>query len=514
MTLVSGVCSSVDDTEDLSKYLLASLAISPFHDDPYTKEILPPKKQASSQSSSSTFALPQVFKIGESPHKTSLERHEKKIDTIFNHLDELPLERIDHMEDKIEGLANETINKSPRNLLRQMLVRVPFFGISLFELVPNTMAPKRISTSVAPTMTQAAIRKLVADSVTAALKAQVTKPNSMKGTTDHKRKFDDKRTFTNNNYQNNLNNYRNRNNDQQQQNRKKETVRAYTATPTENKGYTGNLPLNCRNKGPATRSNLKPISMAFYACGEKGHFKNQCPKANNNAYGRAYLLRDKNAHQDPNIVIAQVIEKKSDEKRLEDIPVVREFLEFFLEDHQPSSDSPSRITNRLNSKSDTSSLSTLHISSFKNAGLSDQLQEIDDLFDQLQGSSVYSNINLRSGSHQLRVRDEDISKTAFRMSHFTSKFWQSMQSALGTQLDISTAYHAETDGQSKRIIQTIEDMLRACVIDFRKVWERHLPLVEFSYNNSYHASIKAAPFKELYGRKCRSPVCWAEVGDV
>ncbi|GKD54502.1 putative reverse transcriptase domain-containing protein [Tanacetum coccineum] len=57
-------------------------------------------------------------------------------------------------------------------------------------------------------------------------------------------------------------------------------------------------------------------------------------------------------------------------------------------------------------------------------------------------------------------------------------------------------------------------MLRACVIDFGKGWERHLPLVEFSYNNSYHASIKAAPFEALYGRKCRSPVCWAEVGDV
>nr|GEW67609.1 putative reverse transcriptase domain-containing protein [Tanacetum cinerariifolium] len=66
------------------------------------------------------------------------------------------------------------------------------------------------------------------------------------------------------------------------------------------------------------------------------------------------------------------------------------------------------------------------------------------------------------------------------------------------------------DGQSKRTIQTLEDMLRACAIDFRKGWVNHLPLVEFSYNNSYHASIKAAPFKALYGRKCRSPVCWTE----
>ncbi|GKE75076.1 putative reverse transcriptase domain-containing protein, partial [Tanacetum coccineum] len=99
-------------------------------------------------------------------------------------------------------------------------------------------------------------------------------------------------------------------------------------------------------------------------------------------------------------------------------------------------------------------------------------------------------------------------------SHFTSRFWQSMQNALGTQLDMSTTYHPKTDGQSERTIQRLEDMLRACVIDFGKGWERHLPLVEFSYNNSYHASIKVAPFEALYGRKCRSPICWAEVGDV
>ncbi|GJT50931.1 putative reverse transcriptase domain-containing protein [Tanacetum coccineum] len=86
-------------------------------------------------------------------------------------------------------------------------------------------------------------------------------------------------------------------------------------------------------------------------------------------------------------------------------------------------------------------------------------------------------------------------------SHFTSRFWQSLQNALGTQLDMSTAYHPETDGQSERTIQTLKDMLRACVIDFGKGWERHLPLVEFSYNNSYYASIKAAPFEALYGGK-------------
>nr|GEV52354.1 hypothetical protein [Tanacetum cinerariifolium] len=96
---------------------------------------------------------------------------------------------------------------------------------------------------------------------------------------------------------------------------------------------------------------------------------------------------------------------------------------------------------------------------------------------------------------------------------FTLHFWKSLNKVLGTRLDMSIAYHTETDGQSERTIQTLEDMLRACVLDFGKGWDKHLPLVEFSYNNNCHTSIKAALFKALYGRKCRSLVCWAEVGD-
>nr|GEW61402.1 hypothetical protein [Tanacetum cinerariifolium] len=90
--------------------------------------------------------------------------------------------------------------------------------------------------------------------------------------------------------------------------------------------------------------------------------------------------------------------------------------------------------------------------------------------------------------------------------------WRSLRKALGTKLDMSTAYHPQTDGQSERTIQTLEDILRVYVIDFGEGWVNHLSLVEFSYNNSYLASIKAAPFEALYGRKWRSPVCWAEVG--
>nr|GEX39570.1 putative reverse transcriptase domain-containing protein [Tanacetum cinerariifolium] len=98
-----------------------------------------------------------------------------------------------------------------------------------------------------------------------------------------------------------------------------------------------------------------------------------------------------------------------------------------------------------------------------------------------------------------------------KLAHFLQV--KTIDRALGTRLDMSTAYHPEMDGQSERTIQTLEDMLRACVIDFEGSWDRHLPLVNFSYNNSYHASIKAAPFEALYEQKCRSPVCWSEVGD-
>ncbi|GJW99847.1 putative reverse transcriptase domain-containing protein [Tanacetum coccineum] len=111
----------------------------------------------------------------------------------------------------------------------------------------------------------------------------------------------------------------------------------------------------------------------------------------------------------------------------------------------------------------------------------------------------------RHGVHVSIISDRD--------GRFTSLFWQALHKALGTRLDMSTAYHPETDGQSERTIQTLEDMLRACMLDFGKSWDRHLPLAEFSYNNSYHTSIKVAPFEALYGRKCRSPVCWAKVGD-
>nr|GEV15260.1 putative reverse transcriptase domain-containing protein [Tanacetum cinerariifolium] len=474
-----------------------------------------------------------------------------------------------------------------------------------------------------------------------------------------------------------------------------------------------------RNKGPATGSNLQPVFVICHAHGEKGHYQSQCSKTNINANRRTYLLKDKNAHQDPNVVTGTFLLNHHPARTLFDSGADRSFASISFASilnippitldttynikvadgnlissntviqgctltllnqpfeinlmpiklgsfdvvtgmdwlskyhakiicyekvvHIPIEDETLIIQEELPGlppvrqvefqinlipKATIVARAPYRLAPSKMQELSNQLQEladrgfihpstslwgahvlfvkkkdgsfrmcidyrklnkltvknryplprIDDLFDQLQGSSVYSKIDLRSGYHQLRVRDEDIPKTTFRTRYghyefqvmpfgltnapavfmdlmnrklcetpilalsegnndfvvycdasiqglgavlmqrekviaYASRFWQSLQNALGTQLDMSTVYHPETDEQSKRTIQTLEDMLRACAIDFGKGWEKHLPLVEFSYNNSYHASIKAALFEALYGQKCRSPVCWTEVGD-
>ncbi|GKB49161.1 reverse transcriptase domain-containing protein [Tanacetum coccineum] len=404
--------TSPNPSDDLSKYLLASLAISPFHDDPYMKvmqaynatsnespiplpqapiapptEILPPKKRARSRSSSSTSALPQVFEIGESSHKTHLERHEEQIETILNHLDELPLERIEHIEDIIEGLGNgRVIIQRDFDQLETELheARAQIAGfqreqirhddkivfarvrVSTLEMIiediqngskrdinicsishdsgrhqenycldsvstalkaqaatmantGNTNTGPRESSFLCPTVPNSekltevfigGLPRSIEGNVTASkpqtleevititqrLMDQVTKHNSVQGTNDHKRKFDDRRTFTNNNYQNNCNNNNNRNNDhQQQQNRRQETARAYAAAPTKNSRYTGSFPL-CKK---CTLHHTGPCTVKCQTCNKVGHYRNQCPKSNNNAHGKAYLLRDENAPPRP-----------------------------------------------------------------------------------------------------------------------------------------------------------------------------------------------------------------------
>ncbi|GJX67269.1 reverse transcriptase domain-containing protein [Tanacetum coccineum] len=227
------------------------------------------------------------------------------------------------------------------------------------------------------------------------------------------------------------------------QNRRKETVKAYAATLIENSR-------NCRNKRPATGSNLQPVSVTCHACGDKGHYINQCPKANNNALGRAYLLRDRNAHQDPNVVTGTFLLNKHLARVLFDSGADKSFVSIYLASmlNIPSItlDTTYDIemvdgnlvgTNTviqgctlilLNQPFEID-LMPIKLGSFDIVIGMDWLSKyhariicdekvVHILIDCetliIRGSSVYSKTDLRSGYHQLRVKDEDIPKTAFR----------------------------------------------------------------------------------------------------
>ena len=113
----------------------------------------------------------------------------------------------------------------------------------------------------------------------------------------------------------------------------------------------------------------------------------------------------------------------------------------------------------------------------------------------------------------IRLHGVPFSFISDRDPRFMTHFWKSFQKAMRTQLMMSTVFHPQTDDQSERTIQVLEDMLQACVLDLKGSWEEHLPLVELSYNNSYQASIQMAPYEALYGRSCRSPISSTEVGE-
>jgi transposase InsO family protein len=100
-----------------------------------------------------------------------------------------------------------------------------------------------------------------------------------------------------------------------------------------------------------------------------------------------------------------------------------------------------------------------------------------------------------------------------RGAPFVARFWEQLQKSLGTTVIRSSAYHPQTDGQTKRVNQILEDMLRASVIHYGKDWDKCISLEEFSYNNSYQSSLKMAPFETLYGRRCRTPLNWSQVGE-
>ena len=113
----------------------------------------------------------------------------------------------------------------------------------------------------------------------------------------------------------------------------------------------------------------------------------------------------------------------------------------------------------------------------------------------------------------VRLHGIPVSIISDRDPRFILRFWGKLQEAMGTRLNFSTAFHPQTDGQSERVIKILEDMLRSCAIDYEGSWDRHIPLVEFVYNNSFQSSIGMAPYEALYGRKCRTPLCWTELSE-
>ncbi|KAA0036152.1 pol protein [Cucumis melo var. makuwa] len=133
----------------------------------------------------------------------------------------------------------------------------------------------------------------------------------------------------------------------------------------------------------------------------------------------------------------------------------------------------------------------------------------------VQGKSTYtvSKWGQLYMTENVRLHGVPVSIISDRDARFTSKFWKGLQLALGTRLDFNTAFHPQTDGQTERLNQVFEEMLRACVLEFSGSWDSHLNLMEFAYNNSYQATIGMAPFEALYGKCYRSTVCWGEVGE-
>ncbi|GKA33394.1 reverse transcriptase domain-containing protein [Tanacetum coccineum] len=467
---------------------IASPTLSLFHDDPYMKvmhayyakeshippptilslssmlspmfnpqefflpeELLPLKKRGRDRPSSSTSALPQEFEIGESSRKTSLERHEEKIEDILNHLDELSLDRIKHIEDKIEALGNgrQMGNNSKIALARfrianlEQIIEEDITGSSqatrgkLFSLWKQkkkigaaTMANADNTNRNTGERESHVARKC---SYKEFMSCQPINFKGTEGTVGLIHWF--KRTesmFSCSNYTEDckvkfateeaykitrvefkkllIKKYCPRTEVQKMEDEfhhltmKGNGLKAYvrrfqelatlcpTMVPDSEKMidvFIGGLP-----RRPATRSNLLPVTVTCHAGGEKGHYANQCRKTtNNNAQGRAYMLRDRNPHQDPNLVTGMFLLNQHLARVLFDSGADKSF---------------DRIRNYLT-----------NFKSLQTKLLSDQVLHpgellIDDLLDQLQGSSVYLNIDLRSGYHQLRIRDEDIPKTAFR----------------------------------------------------------------------------------------------------
>jgi len=144
------------------------------------------------------------------------------------------------------------------------------------------------------------------------------------------------------------------------------------------------------------------------------------------------------------------------------------------------------------------------------------------IVDRLTKSVHFLAMNLRMSMAKLaqlyikeivRLHGVPSSIVSDRDQRFTSQFWQTLHEALGTKLTMSSAYHPQTDGQFERTIQSLEDLLRTCILNHLGAWDEVLPLIKFTYNNSFHASIGMGPYETIYGRRCRTPLCWYQDGE-
>ncbi|GJZ72386.1 putative reverse transcriptase domain-containing protein [Tanacetum coccineum] len=453
---------------------------------------------------------------------------------------------------------------------------------------------------------------------------QVTKHTPVQVSSDRKRKFDDIRTFNNNNYCNN-NNYRNTNtnnhynNHQPQQNQRQEAVKAYAATPAENDSFIStslasmlNIPLVTIDTfydiemadGNLVSTNTviqAPVAQAPYrlAPPEMQELSNQLQEFSDRAELYEFQVmpiveltapavfmdlmnRVCKPYLDKFVIVFIddiLIYSRNEEEHANHLRIILKLLKkekLHLIDSQGLHVDPTNIKEVKNRASPTTPMEVRQFLGFFLPAIIEDLSKIfedckcltcakvkaehqkpsrllqqpeipvwkweritmDFITKLPRTSSGYDSIwvivdRLTKSAHFIPMNEKykterltrlylkeivcrhgvPVSIISDRDTRFTSRFWRSLQKSLGTNLDMSTAYHPETDGQSERMIQTLEDILCACVIDFGSGWDKHLPLAEFSYNNSYHASIKVAPFEALYERKCRSHVCWSEVGD-
>ncbi|GJZ01473.1 putative reverse transcriptase domain-containing protein [Tanacetum coccineum] len=140
---------------------------------------------------------------------------------------------------------------------------------------------------------------------------------------------------------------------------------------------------------------------------------------------------------------------------------------------------------------------------------------LDQLMERKEGGGMYLLWVPLTGDVRTLMMDETHASRLYTNEIVTRHgVYVTLQKVLGTRLDMSTTYHPPTDGQSEHTIQTCEDVLRVCMSDFGGSWDVHLLLAEFSYNNSYHSSIRCALFEAWYRRKCRSHVLWSEIGEI